>query len=78
MSRKKRSTLFSHVAGAGVQCMVNLGCLAARRVALDTLQPYSAVMATIAALLTIGSTAFRQLPESPLLRQAGASNKKSI
>jgi hypothetical protein len=41
-------------------------------------EPYSAVMATIAALLTIGSTAFRQLPESPLLRQAGASNKKSI
>jgi hypothetical protein len=28
MSRKKRSTLFSHDAGAGVKCMLHRGCLA--------------------------------------------------
>ena len=32
------------------------------------LEPYRAVMATIAALLAMGSTAFRWLPKSPLLR----------
>ena len=33
------------------------------------LEPYRAVMATIAALLALGSTAFRWLPRSPLLQQ---------
>ena len=33
------------------------------------MEPYRAVMATIAALLALGSTAFRWLPRSPLLQQ---------
>ncbi len=33
------------------------------------LEPYRAVMITIAALLALGSTAFRWLPQSPLLQQ---------
>ena len=34
------------------------------------LEPYRAVMLTIAAMLALGSTAFRWLPKSPLLQQA--------
>lgn len=34
-------------------------------------EPYRSVMLTIAALLALGSTAFRWLPRSPLLQQAG-------
>ncbi len=34
------------------------------------IEPYTAVMVTIAALLAVGSTAFRWLPISPLLQQA--------
>jgi hypothetical protein len=41
------------------------------------LEPYSAVMGAIAALLALGSTAFRWLPASPLLQQAGAAGKES-
>jgi len=41
------------------------------------LEPYRAVMATIAALLALGSAAFRWLPASPLLRQPVASGKES-
>ncbi|HRM74876.1 MAG TPA: hypothetical protein PLI13_09300, partial [Paracoccus sp. (in: a-proteobacteria)] len=36
------------------------------------LEPYRAVMATIAALLALGSIAFRWLPASPLLQHPGA------
>ena len=38
------------------------------------LEPYRAVMVTIAALLALGSIAFRWLPMSPLLRQAQQSH----
>ncbi len=37
-------------------------------------EPYRAVMTTIAAALALGSTAFRWLPASPLLRQHGAED----
>lgn len=37
-------------------------------------EPYRAVMTTIAAALALGSTAFRWLPASPLLRQQGADD----
>ncbi|WP_425285634.1 MFS transporter [Acidovorax soli] len=40
-------------------------------------EPYSAVMATIATLLALGSVAFRWLPVSPLLQQAGGPGKES-
>ena len=39
------------------------------------LEPYRAVMVTIATLLALGSTAFRWLPRSPLLMQAEAGPK---
>ncbi len=41
------------------------------------LEPYRAVMVTIAALLAFGSTAFRWLPMSPLLRQPGVRSAES-
>ncbi len=41
------------------------------------MEPCRAVMAAIAALLAFGSTAFRWLPASPLLRQAVAPGKES-
>jgi len=34
------------------------------------LEPYRAVMLTIAVLLALGSSAFRWLPRSPMLQQA--------
>ncbi|RDD93053.1 MFS transporter [Acidovorax sp. BoFeN1] len=39
------------------------------------LEPYRAVMATIAALLALGSIAFRWLPASPLLQHPGVQGK---
>ena len=41
------------------------------------LEPYRAVMITIALLLALGSTAFRWLPKSPLLQQAEAPQRVS-
>lgn len=41
------------------------------------IEPYRAVMTTIAALLALGSTAFRWLPKSPLLQQAEAPQRVS-
>ena len=40
-------------------------------------EPYSAVMGAIAALLALGSIAFRWLPASPLLQPPGAPGKES-
>ena len=39
------------------------------------LEPYRAVMANIAALLALGSIAFRWLPASPLLQHPGVQGK---
>jgi len=55
----------------GVALMQSLTGWVAGWAQVHGVEPYRAVMTTIAAALALGSTAFRYLPESPLLHQHG-------
>jgi MFS family permease len=64
-------SLYTMAMFLGVALMQSLTGWVAGWAQVHGVEPYRAVMTTIAAALALGSTAFRYLPESPLLHQHG-------